>query len=101
MNGQRQTRVVFGAVAGTMLLLTQVLAEEHSALGDAREVEVTAGTFRCITDMTPVRHFYVDNLLDDLEGTLAIANSEDGGMYPPGSVVQLLPTEVMIKHGNG
>jgi hypothetical protein len=101
MKGQRQTRIVFGAVAGSMLLLMQALAEEHSAAGDAREVEVTVDTFRCITDMTPVRHFYVDNLLDDLEGTLAIANAEGGGVYPPGSVVQLLPTEVMIKHGKG
>ena len=101
MKGQRQTRVVFGAVAGSMLLLTQALADEHPAAEDAREVEVTAGTFRCLTDMTPVRHFYVDNLLGNLEGTLAVANSEDGGVYPPGSVVQLLPTEVMIKHGKG
>ena len=84
-----------------MLLLTQALAEEHSAAGDAREIEVTADTFRCITHMTPIRHFYVDNLLDDLEGTLAVANSEDGGVYPPGSVVQLIPTEVMVKHRKG
>ncbi|MCZ6809180.1 MAG: hypothetical protein O7D92_05420, partial [Proteobacteria bacterium] len=83
MTGPRQTRIVFGAIAGSMLLLTQALAEEHSAAGDTREIEVTADTFRCITDMTPVRHFYVDNLLDDLEGTLAVANSEDGGVYPP------------------
>ncbi len=84
-----------------MLLLTQALAEEHSAAADASEIEVTADTFRCITHMTPIRHFYVDNQLDDLEGTLAVANAEDGGVYPPGSVVQLIPTEVMIKHGKG
>ena len=101
MTGPRQTSVVFGAIAGSMLLLTQALAEEHSAAADAREIEVTADTFRCITHMTPIRHFYVDNLLDDLEGTLAVANSEDGGVYPPGSVVQLIPTEVMVKHGKG
>lgn len=101
MKEQRQTRVVFGAVAGSMLLLTQALADEHSAAADARVVEVTAGTFRCLTDMTPVRHFYVDNLLDNLEGTLVVANSADGGVYPPGSVVQLLTTEVMVKHGKG
>ncbi len=101
MKGQRQTRVVLGAVAGSMLLLTQALADERLAGGDAREVEVTADTFRCITDMTPVRHFFVDNLLEDLDGTLAVANSEDGGVYPPGSVIQLIPTEVMLKHGKG
>jgi hypothetical protein len=68
---------------------------------DRVEVEVTADTFRCLADMTPVRHFFVDNLLGDIDGTLAVANSEEGGVYPPGSVVQLVPTEVMVKHGKG
>lgn len=76
-----------------------IAASVPAAVAD--EVEVTAETFGCIRDMTPVRHFYVGNLLGDLEGTLAVANSEDGGVYPPGSVVQLLPTEVMVKHGKG
>lgn len=94
-------RAVLGAVAGCMLLAMQAIADEDSAAGDTSEVQVTADTFRCITDMTPVRHFFVDNLLDNLEGTLAVANSEDGGVYPPGSVIQLLPTEVMVKHPKG
>jgi hypothetical protein len=83
-----------------VVLLTTVIALSTPAVAQ-QEVEVTADTFRCITDMTPVRHFYVDNLIGDLEETLVVANSEDGGVYPPGSVVQLLPTEVMIKHGKG
>ena len=88
-----------------MLFLTQALADEHSAAGDAREVEVTADTFLCLTGLTPVRHFQVDNLLGNLlgnlEGTLAVANGEDGGAYPPGSIVQLIPTEIMVKRGKG
>lgn len=84
-----------GVLAGCLLLFAQSLAE------DTAELQISADTFVCITDMTPVRHFYVDNLLGDLDGTLAVANSEDGGVYPPGSVVQLLPTEVMVKHGKG
>jgi hypothetical protein len=32
---------------------------------------------------------------------LAVANSANGGVYPPGSVVQLLPTEVMVKREAG
>lgn len=64
-------------------------------------VEVSSGTFQCIRDMTPVRGFYVDNLLGNLEGTLDVANSSDGGTYPAGSVVQLVPGEVMVKLASG
>src|SRR6202051_411369 len=59
-----------------------------------------AATFKCITDMTPVRHFYVDNLLGNLQGTVAVAE-KDTGDYPEGSVVQLVPTEVMITRQKG
>ena len=64
-------------------------------------VEVNDDTFGCIRDMTPVRGFYVDNLSGDVEGTLAVANAADGGVYPPGSVVQLVPGEAMVKRGPG
>jgi hypothetical protein len=65
------------------------------------KVHVDDRSFRCMTEMTPVRHFYVDNLLGNLDATLAVAKSETGGAYPPGSVVQLVPTEVMVKHEAG
>jgi hypothetical protein len=32
---------------------------------------------------------------------VAIASAEDGGVYPVGSVVQLVPTEVMVKREAG
>jgi hypothetical protein len=51
--------------------------------------------------MTPVRQFYVDNLQGNLEGTLAAANSTTGAVYPPGSVIQLIPGEAMIKRDKG
>jgi len=65
------------------------------------EVKVDEDSFSCIRDMTPVRHFYVDNLLGDIEGTLTAANAVDGAIYPAGSVVQLVPTEVMVKREAG
>lgn len=64
-------------------------------------VQVTAESFRCIRDMTPVRGFFVDNLLGHLDDTLAVARSPTGGTYPPGSVVQLFPNEVMVKREAG
>ena len=51
-------------------------------------------------DITPVRHFYVDNLLGNVAGTVAVATA-DKGDYPEGSVLQLMPNEVMIKHQKG
>ena len=63
--------------------------------------EIDAKSFRCIMDMTHVRQFYVDNLLGNLDATLAVANSAAGGTYPPGSVIQLIPGEAMVKRDNG
>lgn len=83
------------AAAATLAGVTQLKAAQTAA------IEVDESTFDCITDMTPVRGFFVDNLLGDLEATLAVANSETGGTWPAGSLVQLVPTEVMIKQPEG
>jgi hypothetical protein len=64
-------------------------------------LEITPASFKCLTEMTPVRGFFVDNLAGNLEGTLAVARNPGGGVYPPGSVVQLVPTEVMVKREPG
>jgi len=62
---------------------------------------ISEKSFRCITEMTHVRHFYVDNLAHDLKGTVRVAQSATGGAYPVGSVLQLVPTEVMVKREKG
>ena len=80
---------------------TLVAASTEEVLLEPGKLPITSETFTCIRDMTKVRGFYVDNLKGDLEATLAVANSEIGGVYPPGSVVQLVPGEVMVKHGVG
>jgi hypothetical protein len=68
-------------------------------LGIAADID--ANSFRCITKMTPVRQFYVDNLRGNLDATLAAANSATGAVYPPGSVLQLIPGEAMVKRDKG
>jgi hypothetical protein len=50
--------------------------------------------------MTHVRHFYVDNLAGNLEGTVKVAQTGMGA-YPVGSVLQLVPNEVMVKREKG
>ena len=64
-------------------------------------IKVTDQSFGCISKLKPVRGFFVGNLKGDLAGTLKVARSTNGGVYPTGSVVQLVPTEVMVKQPKG
>ena len=67
----------------------------------AKAIPVTEDSFVCLKKMRPVRGFFVSNLLDNLDGTVTAAMSPNGATYPPGSVVQLIPAEVMVKHHKG
>lgn len=80
-----------------MMVIANMAMAENAAFA------VNENSFRCITQMTPVRGFFVDNLRGDaaLVETRAIAESKTGGDYPVGSVVQLVPTEVMVKQPAG
>ena len=62
---------------------------------------ISEKSFRCMTEMTHIGHFYVDNLLRNLKGTVQVAESPTGGVYPEGTVLQLVPTEVMVKREKG
>jgi len=68
---------------------------------DRNELAISAESFKCLAKMTKVRHFYVDNVLGNVDATVAAAQSDKGAVYPPGSVVQLVPGEVMVKHKPG
>ena len=60
-----------------------------------------AADFDCVLDMQKVRRFRITNVLGDLDATLAVANSPDGGDYPIGTLIQLIPTEAMVKRAPG
>jgi len=87
------------ALAGALIGLVSLLSGAHS-IADEPAVKVTDESFKCITEMTPVRHYYVDNLHGDLAATVAVATAGQGD-YPEASVVQLMPNEVMIKQQKG
>lgn len=89
---------------GLTLVTAAALVTGHSFSQDAdKQLDLSAALFKCLTDMTKAAggDFYVDNLLGNVDATLAVANSEEGGVYPPGSVVSLIPSELMIKHQEG
>jgi hypothetical protein len=66
-----------------------------------KAIPVTEDSFVCLKKMLPVRGFFVGNLLNKLDDTVSVAMSPEGATYPPGSILQLIPTEVMIKHHKG
>jgi hypothetical protein len=80
-----------------LCLSSTVLAGEQTV----QNLTITDSDFDCVLDMKPVRGFYVDNLIaGQLAETQAVAEAGQGD-YPPGSVVQLVPGEVMVKHPKG
>lgn len=84
------------------MLIVVLAGHATLALSETTEdLTIQASDFNCMLDMEPVRGFYVDNLIDGkLSETLATARAETG-QYPAGSVVQLVPAEVMVKHPEG
>jgi hypothetical protein len=66
-----------------------------------KAIPVTGDTFVCLKEMHPVRGFFVANILDKLDDTVSAAMQPEGAPYPPGSIVQLIPAEAMIKHHKG
>ncbi len=82
------------------------LATSFSCLGLAQADEIAAkynvdgSTFKCITKMTAVKHYFVDNLAGNLAGTVKVAEAGKGE-FPEGSVLQLIPNEVMVKQQKG
>jgi hypothetical protein len=94
----RSTELNLRTLAITGLL---VLAAPLANAAGSPAAPITEKSFKCITDMTPVRHFYVDNLNGDLKETVRVAQSTRGEPYPVGSVLQLVPTEVMVKREKG
>lgn len=87
-------RVATAALSALALFVGLASAAEPEAL------TVEDSSFTCLSDMVKVRHFFVDNLLGDRDATIEVAQRGEGA-YPPGSVVQLIPGEVMVKHPQG
>ena len=87
-------------LSGLLLLTSTVLLAKQTPV-EKGVLSIDDSTFSCMRDMTKVDGFYVDNLIGDVASTVKVAKSESGGQYPPGSVVQLVPGEVMVKHHKG
>ena len=78
-----------------------VISELPDIIDTDKSIVVTDNSFVCLSNMQPVRGFFVGNLLGKVEETVAAAKQPTGATYPPGSIVQLIPAEAMVKHHKG
>lgn len=104
----RFTALIAAFVAGATLVACAAAGPDQPdpqtatlAAPAPKPVSISEASFSCIRDLKPVRGFYVGNLLGNIDATLAAANAAGSTPYPPGSVVQLVPTEAMVKHQPG
>ena len=66
-----------------------------------RDVAPVAADFVNVNTMARVGDHFVASLNGHLDAALAVARSTKGGVYPVGTVLQLLPTEAMVKRHKG
>ena len=86
---------------GMLFCCALLLVGQSNSADNVNQIAITDASFSCLTDMQQAGDFFIDNLLGNLEATLAVALSENGGQYPAGSVLSLVPSEVMVKHQDG
>jgi hypothetical protein len=87
--------IAFGACSGSSG------GTEHAMPKPREDFVAEATDFRNLHTMTKVRGFFIDNRLGHLDEALAVANSPDGGQYPVGTIIQLVPQEAMVKRHKG
>ncbi|HWN67827.1 MAG TPA: hypothetical protein VNM90_09310 [Haliangium sp.] len=87
--------------AFTLLAFPLVPACTDDDGGAAEDLEMTAEDFECILDWPKVDRFRILNKLGHQEEAEAVARAADGGVYPVGTVIQLIPFEAMVKRHEG
>src|SRR5260370_20964331 len=100
---RRRLGVAYPLIPGWRIAVPVLLA--GSALAGPSDapstLSISEKSFRCMTEMTHIAPFYVDNLVGNLPGTVQEAESPTRGGYPVGSAVQLVSTEVMVRVQKG
>jgi hypothetical protein len=66
-----------------------------------QDAKLSAADFKNINLMTRVGDHFVGNVRGHLAAALAVARSAKGGVYPVGTIIQLVPQEAMVKRAKG
>ena len=88
------TLAAFGVESGH-----EALHARHTPSG--QDLVMKPSDFQNLHTMTMVRGFFVDNRLGHLNAALRVARSGKGGVYPVGTILQLVPQEAMVKRRKG
>jgi hypothetical protein len=72
-----------------------------STRAPVEDIDVQAADFPNINTMTKVDTYFVTNLLGHEQEALAVARSPQGGKFPVGTLLQLVPQEAMVKRRPG
>lgn len=96
-----ETDATAGETTSMTGAMTEATGESGETTGGFEDLVMTPEDFGCILDWDKVRNLRITNLLGHLDEALAVASSPDGGEYPVGTVIQLVPTEAMVKRGAG
>jgi len=77
-------------------------ASADAGVADAGpDLQLEAGDFTCILDWPKVGDFRITNKLVEAGASIAVAADPEGGTYPVGTLIQLIPGEAMAKHRVG
>ena len=84
-----------------------LLADIDEPACDEDDLNMTPEDFACILDWEQVPEvppgvtYYFTNLKGYLTEAIAVASSPIGGTFPPGTIIQILPSEAMVKRAPG
>jgi len=93
-----------GMGTGTGTATGQASGTGTSSSGNGTKTEdfaYTAKDFKCIKKMEKVGFFFLENKLGKQKEAVAVANSKTGGVFPVGTLIQLVPQEAMVKRKKG
>src|SRR4051794_17759220 len=90
--------IALAVAAGCSSMASQ---SASTTTGPPEDLVMQPGDFVSLRAMTPVRGFFVGNPAGHLDEAVAVADDPDGGAYPVGTVIQLVPQEAMVKRRPG
>jgi hypothetical protein len=80
---------------------TAASAPASTTTTEPEDFVAEAEDFPNLADMTRVRDLFIANPLGHLDEAVAVANDPEGGEYPVGTIIQLIPQEAMVKRAPG
>jgi hypothetical protein len=75
--------------------------QEQGSAALEQDLDMQASDFDCIENWPQVRDFRITNKLGHEADSVARAQAAGSGDYPVGTVVQVVPTEAMVKRAAG